>query len=459
MANRDVERDNNLDFNENDSDPTKEAFFSDMGDIEKEIASEALELVEHALSLLEEQFYDDSIEILRQAIGLYSQINRDSEVKAIKGKISEIYLLREENFKKRELETKDDFENNQGEIISEQDEGNLYDQADTLIVEAIGFVNDKNFDQALDTYDDAISILKKLNKRLEIEKINELIEDCYNRKADYLRKQKSSPVEEDNKSVQATGNFTSELELKAKRIKAYEDAKRKENEFSNQAYELIGKATELRKLRKFDDAIGLFEKSISLFKEINWLNEVKKIKNMKEQVEREKERYALELQQIRARDEQELINKKKQEVQLIEGDTIEENLKQKAQAAKLRKQIEKKQEENIFQNYLTDLIDKAEKLVREYELNLKKAISKGSTVEECAYPRVIEIYKEVRNKAKEKGWKDQVKLYEDQIQHYQVLFEKDKKLRHMEAQKIQKQNLFDESLKSKKETVVVEIDS
>ena len=459
MVNRDGERDNNLDFNENDPDPTKEAFFSDMGDIENEIASEALELVKHALSLLESQFYDDSIEILRQAIGLYTQINKVSEVDAINGKISEIYLLREENFKKIELETKDIFENGQVEIISKQDEEKLYNQADTLIVEAIEFVNNRNFDQALDTYDDAIGILKKLNKRLEIEKINELIEDCYNRKADYLRKQKASPIEEDNEGMQATENSTPELELKAKRIKAYQDAKKKENELSNQAYELIGKATELRKIRQFDEAIGFFEKSISLFKEINWLNEVKKIENMKEQVEREKERYTLELQQIRVREEQELENKKKQEAQLIERSDIEENLKQKAQVAKMRKQIELKQEEEIFKNNLTDMIDYAEKLAREYELNLKKAIKKGSIVKECAYPSVIEIYEEVRDKVKEKGWKDQEKLYDDQVQHYQNLLEKDKKLRHMEAQKIQKQKIFDEDLKIKKEPAVVEIDS
>jgi len=162
MVNRDKEGENNRDFNAKDPDPTKEAFFSDMGNIENEIASEAIELVKHALSLLESQFYDDSIEIFRQAIGLYTQINKESEVEAIKGKISEIYLLREENFKKRELETKDIFENNQREIISEQDEEKLYNQADTLIVEAIEFVNNRNFDLALDTYDDAISILKKL---------------------------------------------------------------------------------------------------------------------------------------------------------------------------------------------------------------------------------------------------------------------------------------------------------
>ena len=458
MVNRDGERDDNLDFNENDPDPTKEAFFSDMGDIENEIASEALELVKHALSLLDSQFYDDSIEILRQAIGLYTQINKVSEVEALNGKISEIYLLREENFKKRELETEEVFENIQGEIISEQDEENLYDKADALIVEAIEFVNNRNFDQALDTYDDAIGILKKLNKRLEIEKINELIEDCYNRKADYLRKQKASPIEEDNGGIQATENSTPELELKAKRIKAYQDAKRKENELSNQAYELIGKATEMRKIRQFDEALGLFEQSISLFKEINWLNEVKKIENIKEQVERDKEKYMLERQQIRAREEHELEDKKKQKAQLIERSTMEENLKQKAQAAKIREQIERKQEEEIFQNSLTDMIDYAEKLVREYELNLKKAINQGRIVEECAYPRVIKIYEEVRDKAKERGWKDQVSIYTNQIKIYQEKWEKDKKLRQMEAQKVQKQKFFDEGLKTKRGPAVTEIE-
>jgi len=259
--------------------------------------------------------------------------------------------------------------------------------------------------------------------------------------------------------MEATGNVTSELELKAKRIKAYKDAKRKENEWSNQAYELIGKATELRKIRQFDEAIKVFEQSILLFKEINWLNEVKKIENMKEQVGRDKEKHTLELQQIRAREEQELEDKKKQEAQLIEHSDIEENLKQKVQATKLRKQTETKQEEDIFQNNLTDMIDNAEKLAREYELSLKKAIKKGNMVKECAYPRVIEIYEEVRDRANKKGWKDQAKLYDDQVQHYQNLLEKDKKLRQLEAQKIQKQKIFDEGLKIKKESVVAEIDS
>ena len=105
MEKREEEKDNNQIFDDNNPDPTKEAFFSDMGNMEEEIAAEAIELVTHALSLIDARFFDDSIEILRQAIGLYSQINKIAEVDALNKKISEIYLLKEQSFRESELET------------------------------------------------------------------------------------------------------------------------------------------------------------------------------------------------------------------------------------------------------------------------------------------------------------------------------------------------------------------
>ena len=65
--------------NPHDYDPTREAFFSDMGEIEEEIATEAYQVVEHALSLIQSEYFDDAIEFLRQAIGLYQQIDRNAE--------------------------------------------------------------------------------------------------------------------------------------------------------------------------------------------------------------------------------------------------------------------------------------------------------------------------------------------------------------------------------------------
>ncbi|MHA1460886.1 MAG: hypothetical protein ACTSO8_05335, partial [Promethearchaeota archaeon] len=454
MNERDNKREENEEFDESESDPTKEAFFSDMENMEEEIASEAIELVRHALSLINLGFFDDGIEVLRQAIGEYAQINKLAEIEALNSKIEETYLLKEKAFRERELERESRIEIAQGEAILEQDEDRFYKEADSLIVKAIELVNKNEFDEALDTYDDARKILKNLRKSFDIEKVNELIEDCYNRKAEFLRKQNILTTEETTRSQQEPEGELSELELKAQKIRAFEDAKRKENEKSNQAYELIGKATELSKIRQYDEALRLFEESVSLFEEINWINEVKKIKSMIEQVEIEKERFLLELQRIKAREQQEFETKKQQETQLIERAKVEEQIKQQAQAEKLRDQVEKKQEDTIFQNEISEMVDYAEKLARDYDLNMKKEIKKGKLVEKCIYPTVIKIYEEVKQKVIEKGWKDQVGLYDNQISHYNKREEKDKKLRQIETKKLQKQKDYEVALKSKEDKLV-----
>lgn len=457
MDERDIENENNKQFDEFKSDPTKEAFFSDMGNIEEEIASEAYELVRHALSLVETQFYDDSIEILRQAIGLYSQINKSAEIEALNGKIDEIYLLKEKTFRERELRAGIEIETSQEEELLAQGEEESYKEADSLIVTAIELVNNKSFDAALDLYDDVIKILTKLRKSNELEKLNELIEDCYNRKANFLRKQKIPTPEEAPRTQQEPEVEMSELELKAQKIRAYEEAKRKENEKSNQAYEKIGKATELRNVRHYDDSLKLLKESVLLFGEIKWINEVKKIESMIEQVEREKERFLLEKQQIKEREQQELNKKKKHEVQLIERANIEEQIKMQAKVEKVKKQVEKKQEETNFQNEISEAVNHAEKIAREYDINLKKAVKKGVINVDCAYPTVIKIYEQVKLKVNEKGWKDQVAIYNNQIRHYHDLLEKDNKLRDIESQKIQKQKKFDDSLKMKEDISVSDV--
>lgn len=448
------DRDNQKDNKKDESDPTKEAFFSDMGNIEEEIASEAIELVRHALSLVESQFYDDSIEILRQAIGLYAQINKSAEIDALNSKISEIYLLKERTFRDRELETDTEIEIDQGDDSLAQNEEEFYKEADSLIVNAIELVNNKQFNEALDIYDEAIKILKNLRMSSEIEKINELIEDCYNRKADFLRKQRILTTEDTTTTQQESEDEMSELELKAQKIRAFEEAKRKENEKSNQAYELIGKATELKNLRQYDESLKLLEESVSLFEEISWINEVKKIQNMIEQIKKEKKRFLFELQQIKEREQQEIDNKKQQEALLIERANTEKLIKQQMQAEKIREQVEKKQEETKFQDEISEMVDYAEKLAREYDINMKKGVKNGILVAECVYPTVIKIYEQVKNNVNEKGWKDQLAIYDNQIRHYHALLEKDKKLREIERQKLQKQEEFDESLKIKEETPV-----
>ena len=458
MEKRDEDEDNNQKFNDENPDPTKVAFFSDMGNMEEEIAVEAIELVTHALSLIEARFYDDSIEILRQAIGLYDQINKIAEVDALNNKISEIYLLKEQSFREIELETDTIIEASQEEDLLEQNGEELYKQADSLIIEALQLVTNEKFDGALDKYDEATKILKKLSKELELKKLSELIEDCFNKKAEFVRIHKSEPTGEIITLEQDSEGSLSKLEIKAQRVRAFEESKRKENQISNQAYELIGKATELKKLRQYDEAIRLYDEGLALFQEINWNNEVKKIKNMMEQVEREKQRFLEEVQKIKAEEERAEETKKQKETALIDNAQVQEQIKYQAQAEKLRAQSEREQEETTFQNEIAEMVDYAEKLARDYDLRVKKAIRGGELFEECVFPVVLKIYDEVREKVKDRGWKDQAELYTNQIRHYRALLEKDKNLRQIEFQKRQKQKEYDEALKIKTESTIVEVD-
>ncbi len=458
MEKRDEDEDNNQKFNDKNPDPTKVAFFSDMGNMEEEIAVEAIELVTHALSLIEARFYDDSIEILRQAIGLYDQINKIAEVDALNNKISEIYLLKEQSFREIELETDTIIEASQEEDLLEQNGEELYNQADSLIIEALQLVTNEKFDGALDKYDEATKILKKLSKELELKKLSELIEDCFNKKAEFVRIHKSEPTGEIITLEQDSEGSLSKLEIKAQRVRAFEESKRKENQISNQAYELIGKATELKKLRQYDEAIRLYDEGLALFQEINWNNEVKKIKNMMEQVEREKQRFLEEVQKIKAEEERAEETKKQKETALIDNAQVQEQIKYQAQAEKLRAQSEREQEETTFQNEIAEMVDYAEKLARDYDLRVKKAIRGGELFEECVFPVVLKIYDEVREKVKDRGWKDQAELYTNQIRHYRALLEKDKNLRQIEFQKRQKQKEYDEALKIKTESTIVEVD-
>jgi len=64
--------------------------------MEEKINQEAIELVRHAMSLLDLKLYDDAIEILRKAIRLYQQINNEEELNSLRKKIAEIYTLKEE---------------------------------------------------------------------------------------------------------------------------------------------------------------------------------------------------------------------------------------------------------------------------------------------------------------------------------------------------------------------------
>ncbi len=93
-----------------------------------------------------------------------------------------------------------------------------------------------------------------------------------------------------------------------------------------------------------------------------------------------------------------------------------------------------------FENQISEMIDKTEKIARDYELAIKK--SKYET--KCPYPKIIKIYEGIRQMLIDYGWNEQAMIYNEQIKFYHEKLEKDKKLREIEAQKVQKQKGFEE---------------
>ncbi|MFX1358017.1 MAG: hypothetical protein ACFFA8_12135, partial [Promethearchaeota archaeon] len=446
MNDSNEEKDNNKDFNNNNYDPTKEAFFSDLGGMEDEIASEAYELVAHALSLIESQFYDDSIEILRQAIGLYEQINRKAEVEALYRKISEIYVLKENLFKEHEIESEFGLTSLDDVRSIELEEKNLSNQAKSKVLEASQLVETGDFEAALDKYDEAIKIYRSINEHAEIKVIDKLIEDCYNKKAEFLRTTKKAELE--------SQTAPSEEKIKVEKLKAFEEAKIKESETSEQALEIVGRATDLVKIHQYDEALQLYEQGARLFQEINWINEAKRILNTIEKVKVEKESYLRELELIEKETEIQEKTYEHKEKEFLEKARMEEQVKLQAEAKKIRELSEKRREEEEFKKQITDIVNKVEKMAREYDLKLKKEIRNNLLVSKCVYPDVIKIYEEVRDKVNERGWQNEVVIYNQQIIHYKDLLEKDIRLREIEAQKAEKDKEYEEMLKAKAQQVV-----
>ena len=460
------EEDFEEEFDEDGYDPTKEAFFSDMMNMEEEIASEAYELVEHAINLIGGQYYDDGIEILRQAIGLYTQINREEEIKAINDKISEVYVLKEKSFREiqaepeREVEVFEEAEiieepeaikeieevemSEQAELIEEPKiEADLISRADQLIVEAYQLTNSGKFEEALDKYDTAEKILEDLNKTEEIERLFSLIEECYNKKAEYLRSFKKEELEV---GVEIEAEL-SEEQAKEKKLEQFLETKKREEEISTRAYEILDQAVERAKLLEYDQAIKLYTEGVSLFEKLKWTYEAKRIRDTIEQLQKEKLRHLKELERERVEMEQKIETELEKE-KLIDQYAKEVIEQEKIAQVERLKGIEfQKMEQEFFKAQIDNMVSEAAMMAREYELEMQRAIKDGKIVEECIYPKVIEIYKNVKELLVDKGWNKEAAIYDDTIDVYIQKFEKDKKIRHIEADKVKKQKETEELLK------------
>ena len=335
--------------------------------------------------------------------------------------------------------------------------------ANERLEQAKNLIETYEFDEAILIYDDAIQLYRKMNNDSKIEGVYELIDKCYAQKAKFLihgpkgevseAKMKSvpetdiEPVSVEQKKFKADG-------VRVQTIKEFEELKLREQLISNRAYELIEKASKLANVYDFERATKLFNDAINYFKDINWEHEIKKIQKLIEHLEKDKEDFLHKVEEKREKDEKrrELEAEK---VALLENKAMKiRELEEKDRMKRIEELEKKKQDKEAFQKEITEMVDKAERIAREYEVGIKH----GNFDLECQYPKVIEIYTDIHKKLINRGWTDQSIIYKRQIEIYQEKLEKDRKLRKVEAGKIEKQREYEEMLKVRKEKPKISTD-
>jgi len=236
-------------------------------------------------------------------------------------------------------------------------------------------------------------------------------------------------------------------ELDNQNLRNFMKNKKMEEEMSSRGYKFMEEASELAMSNAFDESIEKYQKAKSIFKDLEWDYEIDLIQKTIEKLEIKKEKFLRKLEEKREETEKKIQLEKKQKQLLEEGAKKKREAEELERSAKLKELKNQKAEEESFQNEISSLVQRAERLVREYEQILKQELKKGNLPEENPYPEVIDIYEQVYKKLLKKGWKRQADIYSKQIKIYQEKLEKDKKLREIEAEKKQKQDQMEELYK------------
>ncbi len=429
-------------WDESKPDPTKEAFFSDLLEMEEDIAAEGYEVVVHAINLINSQYYDDAIEMLRQAIGIYSQIDRTSEISAIEQKISEIYLLKEQSFIEHQVKatesepTGEKIDVPAEEMLNDEEQlkiSSLSEVAQKLIKEAQELEEIEEFDDAIEKYDEALNIYNDISDNDRISELELLIGNCYLKKEAFLKRSETIQTIDEPISEPVIQS-TADLQVKSISEEDSDIAKKKERHLSDLAYKLAIKASQKATEQDYESAIELYEEASILFSQLNWEHEIIKIENALNEINRAR---AGPVEKIT--DELEVSL---EEHPFIEPTPISEDLTPSFEEKRMQDALEaesKRQEDRLFEENISKMVESIEKKVREYETALRKDVKTALDTIETPYQEGINVYTEIKQLLLDRGWDNQIDPYTNQINIYRQKLEKDQKLRLIEENKLQRQ--------------------
>ena len=260
----------------------------------------------------------------------------------------------------------------------------------------------------------------------------------------------------DNKKSEKQAKEKNELspidDNEVEKLKAVEEKYKREFEDEKFQEEIAKRVTEAENtIRNYElemkkgnfDLEPPYEEVLNIYKTIrkdllerNWIDQANVYLNQMKLLE-EKIQKDTKLRQIEAQ-------KKEKEKEYLDSFKVKKEevvdlQKLKAVEVKHKKEFEDEQ----FQKQIDERINDAEKMIRAYELEIKK----GNFEIEPPYQVIIDIYRTIREEILERNWIDQANVYLNQIKLLEEKIQHDAKLREIEAKKSEKDKLYQDSLK------------
>ncbi|MHA1234308.1 MAG: hypothetical protein ACTSQL_04395, partial [Promethearchaeota archaeon] len=241
-----------------------------------------------------------------------------------------------------------------------QREQEIQSDAFTFIDNAKFFETDKNFDEAIENYENAVKLLNSIGWHDQTKNIMIIIEKLKADKKEYEQLSSQKQME--------TIFFKEQTdELEEIRPDIYRD----EEKIQIEAFNLVDFGKKLEREKKYDQAINKFQIAIDLFKSIEWDSYIQPIINFIKNIENKK--VAKEEEDITRHKREDQLKNLQDTIYFKEKDEIIESTRE---LDKRRLEYEQRRKQNLRkEEKLFTILDDADRILKE-ESDYNKAINK-----------------------------------------------------------------------------------
>ncbi|TFG19464.1 MAG: hypothetical protein EU529_16305, partial [Promethearchaeota archaeon] len=168
-------------------------------------------------------------------------------------------------------------------------EQEMQNQAFAYIDEAKKFEKDKNFNEAITNYQNAIESLNSLGWTQQTESIKVIVEMLKKEKEIIqTQPQVDTPSLEEEPTVQPPFP-QAELDLKTQKLLELDEKKKKEEEMQNKAFAYIDEAKKFEKDKNFNEAITNYQNAIESLNSLGWTQQTQSLQAIVDKLVKEKE--------------------------------------------------------------------------------------------------------------------------------------------------------------------------